>query len=239
MNNLSAALMAGIDIPFEEACLVIHQPSLLEISYCGELNFFTGLQLLTINKNVYMSQDEFNLKDQSEFQIFMMLMQQSEIKPQKEKVIDFLQLIFPQENIIFTPRAIVIGNSNIDEDNFSIFQNLLKTIFCTNNYSQQLGFNPKGNKATEIAEKLQKARERIAKQKQAESGDDGLIAHYASMLSVGLQLPIHSIFNYTLFQLLDAVERYTLWLNWDLDIKVKLAGGNSDKQPDNWMKNLH
>jgi len=30
-----------------------------------------------------------------------------------------------------------------------------------------------------------------------------------------------------------------LWLNWDLDIKSRLAGGKPDEHPDNWMKNIH
>jgi hypothetical protein len=30
-----------------------------------------------------------------------------------------------------------------------------------------------------------------------------------------------------------------LYVNWDLDTKVRLAGGNSDKPPENWMKNIH
>jgi hypothetical protein len=37
----------------------------------------------------------------------------------------------------------------------------------------------------------------------------------------------------------DLVERYTLYLNWDLDIRARLAGGKPDSKPDDWMKNIH
>jgi len=37
----------------------------------------------------------------------------------------------------------------------------------------------------------------------------------------------------------DIIERYMLWLNWDLDIKGRLAGAKSDNKVDNWMKSLH
>jgi hypothetical protein len=30
-----------------------------------------------------------------------------------------------------------------------------------------------------------------------------------------------------------------LWVSWDLDIKMRLAGGKPDDSPDNWMKNIH
>jgi hypothetical protein len=59
------------------------------------------------------------------------------------------------------------------------------------------------------------------------------------MLSVGLHLPVQNLVELTMFQLYDLVERFMLWLNWDIDIKSRLAGGKPDKEPDNWMKNLH
>ena len=43
----------------------------------------------------------------------------------------------------------------------------------------------------------------------------------------------------TMFQLYDLIERYMLYINWDMDIRVRLAGGKPDSHPDNWMKNIH
>jgi hypothetical protein len=43
----------------------------------------------------------------------------------------------------------------------------------------------------------------------------------------------------TMYQLYDLMERYGLWVNWDLDIKSRLAGGKADKPVDNWMKQIH
>jgi hypothetical protein len=43
----------------------------------------------------------------------------------------------------------------------------------------------------------------------------------------------------TIFQLYDLIERYSLYMNWDLDIRSKLAGGSPDSKVDNWMKALH
>ena len=44
--------------------------------------------------------------------------------------------------------------------------------------------------------------------------------------------------NLTMYQLYDLVERYMLYVNWDLDIKSRLAGAKGDSKPDNWMKNI-
>ena len=43
----------------------------------------------------------------------------------------------------------------------------------------------------------------------------------------------------TMFQLYDLVERYMLYINWDMDIRCRLAGGKPENTPDNWMKNIH
>jgi hypothetical protein len=45
--------------------------------------------------------------------------------------------------------------------------------------------------------------------------------------------------NLTMYQLYDLVERYMLYMNWDLDIKAKLAGSTENKPVDNWMKQIH
>jgi len=42
-----------------------------------------------------------------------------------------------------------------------------------------------------------------------------------------------------MFQLYDLIERFSLYLSWDVDIKSRLAGANPGKEVDNWMKNIH
>jgi hypothetical protein len=45
--------------------------------------------------------------------------------------------------------------------------------------------------------------------------------------------------NLTMYQLYDLVERYMLYVNWDIDLRSRLAGGKPDSKPDNWMKIIH
>ena len=46
LNDL--LLMSGIEVPFAEAGVNIHQPTLREIAYVGEENFFIGCEFLKI-----------------------------------------------------------------------------------------------------------------------------------------------------------------------------------------------
>jgi hypothetical protein len=49
-----------------------------------------------------------------------------------------------------------------------------------------------------------------------------------SILSVGLHIPLTSFLEYTMYQLFDEMDRYSLYVNWDIDIRSRLAGGKPD-----------
>ena len=99
-------------------------------------------------------------------------------------------------------------------------------------------FNPGDRKAKEIADKLTRARQRVAAQKG--DGEGSVFAQYISILTVGLNsMSIIDCKNLTMYQLFDLIERYTLYTNWDLDVRSRLAGGKPETQVDNWMKNIH
>lgn len=234
------ALMCGTDIPIPECQLVIHQPTLKEIALIGESEFFVGVQTLCINKNM-ISQGETLLEDTNNFQIFMMIMQEKETADKKEAVKQLFSLIFPKQQLLITPRSIILRDSDvsitIDEKNFEALQKIANEIFCINTGPMETRtFNPQGKKAKEIADKLMRARQRVAEQK----AEGSIFSQYISTLTVGLNsMSIFDCEKLTMYQLFDLVERYMLYVNWDLDIKSRLAGGSSDKQPDNWMKNIH
>ena len=99
-------------------------------------------------------------------------------------------------------------------------------------------FNPVGQKSAEIAAKLMKGRQRAAQQKEGSS--QGVLARYVSILTIGLNsMSLSDCLNLTVYQLYDLIERYGLWVSWDLDIRSRLAGGKPDSKPDDWMKDIH
>ena len=236
--------MTGVDIPIPELQITMHQPTIKEISMLGnEQTFFNGIQVLCVNKNLLL-QDESLLENTSNFQIFMAIMNDKQTIEKKEQVLQAFTLLFPKANVLLTPRSIVLKQdeliSTIDEGNFEILQSLLNDAFCLRGSGQE-GFNPQGNQATEIARKLMRARERVAKQKQqGESSGGSIFSQYISTLVIGTHtISLKDALDLTMYQLYDLIERYTLYLNWDLDIRQRLAGGTPDKPAENWMKNIH
>lgn len=240
--DVRLALMCGSDIPIPECQLTVHQPTLNEIALIGENDFFTGIQTLCINKNM-INQDETLLANTSNFQIFMTIMQEKETLDKKQAVQQLFPLLFPKQQLLLTPRSVILkdsnGSSTIDENNFDAFQRVISQIFCINSGPMNTQtFNPGDKKAKEIADKLTRARQRVAAQKS--DGEGSVFAQYISTLTVGLNsMSIIDCKNLTMYQLFDLIERYMLYTNWDLDVKSRLAGGKPETQVDNWMKNIH
>ena len=242
MYDNRLALIAGIDIPIPQLQLIIHNPTIIEIAHIGDLDFFTGVQCLNINKNMLV-QGETLLEDTNNFQIFMMMMTEKEAEDKKEAVLHLCQLLFPNYTIMFTPRSMILKQQNemiiIDETNFEFLQEVIRDMFCLNSSSNDMhNFNPGDAKAKEIADKLMRARQRV--QAQQNEKDGSIFVQYVSAITIGVgSMSLQDCLNLTMYQLFDLVERYSLYTNWDLDIKSRLAGGKPDSKPDNWMKNIH
>lgn len=240
--DIRLALMTGADIPIPECRITIHQPSLKQISLIGEEDFFKGVQSLTLNKSMF-TQDKNALENINNFQIFMTVMSEKEMIDKRNAVKQLFLIIFPDYTVMFTPRALVFQNKDkevfmVDENNFDSLQEIIKKIFCSKEGPMdQQSFNPGNAKAKEIADKLMRGRQRVAEING--TANISIFSQYLSTLSIGLQLSVHELNNYTMFQLFDAIERYSLFINWDIDIRSRLAGAKPDSKPDNWMKNIH
>ena len=236
------SLMCGTDYPVPECQLVIHQPQIKEIAYIGEQDFFTGVQCLCLNKSMFVK-DETDLSNVNNFQIFMTIMSEKEAADKKAAVQQVCTLFFPKYKVMFTPRSVLISGEGqtmqIDESNFEYLQAALSNICCMKTGPMdQTTFNPGNAKAREIAEKLMRGRQRVAAQKG--QSNTSIFSQYLSILTVGLgSMSLQDTMDLTMFQLYDLVERYMLYINWDMDVRCRLAGGKPENQPDNWMKNIH
>ena len=235
------AMICGTDIPVPSCQIVLHQPRLEEIALIGEREFFSGAQTLCLHKTMFI-EDKILLATTTNFQIFMMIMSEKEAKDKKDAVKQVLTLLLPDYQVMFTPNSLVFKKDDIttlvDEENFEDFQKALESIFCMDNGPMdQQTFNPVNDKAKEIADKIMKGRQKVAELKG--TTNVSVFSQYISMLTIGLHISMLELKKLTMFQLYDLVERFMLWLNWDIDLRSRLAGAKPDEHPDNWMKNIH
>lgn len=235
------ALMTGVDFPIEECQLIAHQPSIEEISYLGEEDFFIGVQTLCISKTMVI-EDKSVLSQVSNFQVFMTVMNDKSTINKKQQVESVLQLM-GLGKAAFTPRSLILTDDKnnthiVDDSNFDALQEGIRLITCAKNGPMdQQAFNPANDRAKEIADKLMRGRARVAAQKGNSTGS--AFSRYLSVLSIALNVLPSQLQKLTMFQLYDLMERYALWVNWDLDIRTRLAGGKPESHPDDWMKNIH
>ena len=173
--------------------------------------------------------------------------QQSDAFIRQNKLSSVLTIFFPGYTIQFLPTGLYFNNAQlkhslvINETNFNVLKEILSEVSGLNNATggQNSNFNPKGAKAAKIAAKLMTGRQRAAQQSNGDS-IEGALGRYVSILTVGLSsMSINDCLNLTVYQLYDLIERYGLYIGWDLDIRSRLAGGKPDDKPDDWMKNLH
>lgn len=247
-------LLSGIDIPVLTLQTTIHQPTIKEIAMVGEFEFFQAVQILCFNKSTILAANpkgSSGLLNMNNFQIFMTLITDPQIQDSAKKkndILSILTILFPQYSAQFLPRGIFFNNPQtkhsftLDERNFDEVQAIINMVCgMSNSVSGQNGnFNPRGQKAAEIAAKLMKGRARAAAQRGESSSTNGVLSRYVSILTVGLQsMSLNDCLNLTIYQLYDLIERYGLYTAWDLDIKSRLAGGKPDSKPDDWMKNIH
>ena len=237
-------LFSGNDIPFTSSGVTIHHPTIKEIAYLGEDTFFTGYQMLIISKNILSQEDKVNLETLTNFDILIAILEERNAVMQKNRncIQMVLMLLFPEYEIAFTKKAIILKKENeessLNSNNFEEFQDILKQMFSfgdTNGVPQD--FNPDGPMAARIAEKLKKRHQVLAEKNPNDNFD--IIGRYVSVISTGLSIDINSVMNYTIYQLFDQIKRYELKTSYDLYVKGKFAGAQDIKEPEDWMKSVH
>ena len=246
MNKMQ--LMTGVDIPVPDLQTVIHQPTIREISFIGEEEYFSIISTFCFNKDILIAQNPqgtSHLESMNNFQIFMTMITEAKAV-RKEDLMSVFTLFFPGYNAQFLPRSIFFSNPTtkhsftLDERTFDQFQEIVSEIAAQKSGAsgQNSSFNPKGKKAAEIAAKLMNGRSRVANAKGEKSG--GILSRYVSIITIGIQsMCLRDCLELTVYQLYDLIERYSLQTSWDLDIRSRLAGGKPDSKPDDWMKNIH
>lgn len=235
-------LLSGNDIPFIEAELIIHQPRVKEIALMGEEDFFAGAQFLTFSKNQLEEEDKKDLDNKSDFDIFMSVMCSQSKMRYKNAVIMLFTLLFPEYQVNFTTDNIILisqdHSARINKINYDVFKNIINAIFELDAFRAANGdYAPIDKRAARIAEKLKKHKEKIAKK----NGENkvSILSRYSSILSVGLNIDLNTIMNYTVFQLMDSFKRYQKKQDFDMYVKSRLAGAQDLEEVEHWMGEIH
>ena len=244
LNDL--LLLSGNDIPFEEARIIIHQPTVKKIAYIAEETFYTGCEFLKFSKDILEDQDKVNLEKYSDFEILMSIMKEKNVTIQKNKIcmLMVLSLIFTDYIVTLTNDKISLKKNEeeffIDNNNFETFKKIVIEMFCLKGDGENtFDYNPQGEISKRIADKLKKRHQKLAEKSDNENKKVAILSKYVSILTVGQQKDMNSLLQYTIYQLFDEFKRFELKVNYDVYLQAKMAGAKDLKEVDDWMKDIH
>lgn len=243
-------LQSGVEIPFPEAEVSIHQPTIREIGMMSEEDFRLGARVLTLNKErFFSSQDKKDLSQLTDFDIIMSILNEGKEKEAAHIricVMFVLALLFPdylieiQDNFILLKDETNNSIKTINSLNYETFKQLLIGIFCINQeQGETQEYNPKGDAAKKIMDKILAGRAKVAALKNEEDKKIAIFSRYVSILAVGEQKDMNLILNLTIYQLYDEYERFLLKLQNDLYTSQMLAGAKGLDKVEDWMKDIH
>ena len=241
-------LLSGIDIPFPEAQVTIHQPTLKELAYLGEDNFFFAFQLLKFSKDILNTEDKKRLSNFDDFDILMQIVEtknkDSTLKDGCESMMTLLMLLFPNYNVQIINKQIVLVDKNevkhfINKKNYQKFREILANIFnLFDSIDLETDYNPSGALSQRIAEKLRARHRKLAEQKK-DGKKISICNRYVSILAVGEHKDINSLMQYTMYQLMDEYRRFVLKMQYDIYLQAKMQGAKDLKEPEDWMKDIY
>lgn len=242
MNEL--LLLSGNDIPFVEATVTIHVPTIKEIAYIGEEAFFAGCELLRFSKNILADEDKLRLSEYDDFNILMSIINDDSESLQQtiSYTLAVLDLLFPLyekkfsfEELEFFQKEEKVGSLNMS--NFEKFKDILKSLFCLSKL-EITEYQAEGELAKRIAEKFKKRKQQLAELK-PKAKKVAILSRYISILAVGEKKDINSLMNYTIYQLFDEFQRFELKSAYEIYFKARLAGAKELNTPEDWKKELH
>lgn len=241
INNL--LLISGVDIPFPQARLTIHQPTIKEISYIGEENFFLGCEILNYSQP---EKDKKRLNNKTNFDIIMSILKSKDPSVLKSKVsaMMVLSLMFPDYKVSLDEKSIVLIKEQekffLNNENQILFQEILQKMYKLTN--AKIEYKPQGDMATRISQQLAKGKQKVAVLKAGNSEKEiKVLEQYISVLSVGLPENINVLTQYTVYQLFDVYNRFIKKINYDSYFKMKMAGvkmanGQEIEEINHWLE---
>lgn len=240
--------LSGNDVPIKECNIIVHQPTIKEISLVGEQEFLSTVQLFAKLDKVLKPLREGNseLAEYQDFHLLMILLAQD--KETKNNVESFFELIFPLYDIVITERNIMFLLKETQQNvgmitpfNFNAFQQTIKNLFFFND-SKEIEYKPVNDRAKKIAEKLKRGREKVEQIKANEKKVSSMFGTYVSVLSIGMNIDMNILLSYTPFQIHNLFSRY--WLKFQADFYQKvsttpLMDTSKMKEPKDWAGNIY
>ena len=243
-------LQTGQAIMIPDPPVLLTQPTLYTLGLLGQMNFYTAAILLTYPKRVVKMNAEMSNLPLTDFDILMQVMRVEDAACQFNARIALmlLSMIFPHYEIKAVGNMILLNQKENGSQviiNSNNYENIRQAIIQFFKLEELVGSETIDNKddspmVKRIKEKLRKRHEILAKKNKG-NGKMDILSRYMSIVSIGLNIPITEIKQYTVYELFDNYKRAQLKDEFDLYVKraTSFGGVKKDEKVVNWQKNLN
>lgn len=246
----SLKLISGIDIPVLTIQQIIHQPTIKEISQFGEQNFFYCVSIIASSDGKKIAkqikEDKGIDMEFSDYEAFNQMF----FSDEKNNVMiftSFFSLLMPQLLDVkwnqYQTSFIFKNNQKkiIDGEIFDELKTIILKITGMDEIKEKSDFNPANKKASEIAEKIQRHRKIVAKEKanlSQDNGDENSLSNMISCMSTISGLTLQEVSNYTYYQLIKQYQRALLLDSYHIQMSMSAFSGIDEDKIINWMKKI-
>lgn len=213
-GEIIALALSGAPIKIDSCNIALIQPKVKDVCVFGEDKFLFNVQLMSKTdqyiRDIKMGNSELEIIP--DFNILLAMIEQD--KETKKQIEEFLNFIFPGYviNITLTEINFKVEDKTVGQINpinFKDIQTIIQLLFLPKLKDDgEIEYNPEGDKAKEITEKILAGRRKLQQQKSKEEQKNSLFALYTSILAVGMGADINMFMNYTPFQLFDSLNRF-------------------------------
>ena len=213
--------LAAKEIIVFDCNIFITQPTVEEVLKLGETSFLQAIQYISRTSESFavVKNDNDDIGILSDLQLLLLIYHNEPLV--RADIDNFFDLVFPRYVVKVTENSIDFLDpedstikGRVTPFNFESLQTICLDLFLPMS-QQEKQYNPQGDKAQEIAEKLKKGREEKARREGGLDEPQSLYGTELSILSVGLQISINDLAKNTLFQLNDMFMRFLAKMRWD------------------------
>lgn len=212
--------LSGEPVKIESCGIYITQPKIKDIVKFGENEFMTIVKLFSDIKQTVDSikEGKTELDNVPDFQIIIELLRDE--RGQIRRYGDLLfQLCCPDFIVEYSAHSIDfkveengVNVGMLNAFNYDDFAITIKELFLPQSASEkepEYNYDKNNVQARRLAEKIKKNREKLARAMSKKQGSDtSLFGLYISILSIGLNIDVNTLYDYTPFQIYDSFKRY-------------------------------
>lgn len=241
-------LLSGANIPIINLQQTLRQPTLNDIALFDQKKFFYCVSMFNSSDGKKMSEQiekEKGMKmELSDYESFKQMFFSD--KNNIPLFNSFFMLLFPNlKNIVWNQYQTTIefekDKKILDDVIFDELKYVILKITGMDKITEKKLFNPANDRASEIAEKIERHRRIVAKEKANLEGgkkEEDFLTNMISCMSAISGISINEIMSYTYYQLVKQYQRTLLLDSYHVQMSMSIMGGLKQEDIIDWQKNI-